>query len=49
MTSLPLEPLPSTSVGLRRVNTGDRVYRAALTTLALTLPLLLLAFVPVPH
>jgi len=56
MTSLPLEPLPPrpadlvsppdvTSVGLRGVNAGDRIYRAALTALALTLPLLLLAFV----
>src|SRR5438094_10044807 len=56
MTSLPLEPLPPrpadivsppdvTSVGLRGVNAGDRVYRAALTALALTLPLLLLALV----
>src|SRR6266566_4880923 len=45
MTSLPLEPLPSTSVGLRGANVGDRVYRAVLTALALTLPLLLTALV----
>ncbi len=34
----------TTSVGLRGANAGDRIYRAALTALALTLPLLLLAF-----
>ncbi len=53
MTTLPLEPLSSADdvpsgqeprwQALRGVNTGDRVYRAALTVLALALPLLLLA------
>jgi len=41
----PASPREPTSVGLRGVNVGDRVYRAALTALALTLPLLLLALV----
>lgn len=55
MTTLPLEPPSSAGdvssgqeprwQALRGVNTGDRVYRAALTLLALALPLLLLALV----
>jgi phosphate transport system permease protein len=55
MTSLPLEPLPAASEStaspeppwraLRGVNAGDRLYRGALTALALALPLLLLAIV----
>jgi phosphate transport system permease protein len=55
MTSLPLEPLPAASEttaspeppwrALRGVNAGDRLYRGALTALALALPLLLLGVV----
>ena len=55
MTSLPLEPLPAAPEttaspeppwrALRGVNAGDRLYRGALTALALALPLLLLAVV----
>src|SRR5260370_19148727 len=48
MTSVPLEPVaapePRWQV-LRGANVGDRLYRGALTALALTLPLLLLALV----
>ena len=53
MTTLPFEPIPQIPPdespspeprwrALRGVNTGDRVYQAALTSLALALPLLLL-------
>jgi len=52
MTTLPFEPIPQVPSdespspeprwrALRGVNTGDRVYQAALTSLALALPLLL--------
>src|SRR5258708_38268297 len=48
MTTLPMEgaaaPEPRWQV-LRGANVGDRLYRGALTALALTLPLLLLALV----
>lgn len=54
MTTVPLEPSPSPSPVaapetpswriLRGRNTADRLYRGALTALAVTLPLLLLAF-----
>ena len=48
MTALPMEPLATPEPRwrvLRGVNAGDRWYRAALTGLALTLPLLLVALV----
>src|ERR1700756_4004411 len=50
MTALPIEPVATAAQEprwrLRRgVNVGDRVYRAVLTVLAVTLPLLLLALV----
>src|SRR2546422_11460367 len=48
MTTLPMEraaaPEPRWQV-LRGANVGDRLYRGALTVLALTLPLLLVALV----
>ena len=48
MTTLPMEPTAAPEPRwrvLRGANVGDRLYRAALTALALTLPLLLLALV----
>src|SRR5207237_853447 len=54
MTTLPLEPPPATQAAAAVIparpvllgrNTGDRLYRAALTGLALSLPLLLVALV----
>src|SRR5213076_50324 len=48
MTTLPMEPTAAPQPRwrvLRGANVGDRLYRAALTALALTLPLLLLALV----
>src|SRR6058998_462346 len=48
MTTLPLEPVATPEPHwrvLRGANVGDRLYRGALTALALTLPLLLLALV----
>ncbi len=48
MTTLPIEPLAAVEPrqrGLRGANAGDRLYRTAVTTLALTLPLLLLVLV----
>jgi len=48
MTALPIEPVaaPESRWGvLRGANVGDRVYRGALTVLAVTLPLLLAALV----
>jgi len=46
MTTLPIEPVAAAEPrwqALRGANAGDRLYRAALTALALTLPLLLFA------
>ncbi len=48
MTTLPMEPTAAPEPRwrvLRGANVGDRLYRAALTALALTLPLLFLALV----
>jgi phosphate transport system permease protein len=56
MTALPIEPVPTPADDterpqgptwrlLRGINTGDRVYRAILTILALALPLLLITLV----
>src|SRR6266567_961242 len=52
MTAVPMEPAVAPAPApvprghaLRGTNVGDRLYRAALTALALTLPLLLLALV----
>src|SRR5947208_4717679 len=54
MTTLPLGPPPATQAARAVIpgrpvllgrNTGDRLYRAVLTGLALSLPLLLVAFV----
>src|SRR5881398_1116892 len=48
MTTLPMEPTAAPEPRwrvLRGANVGDRLYRGALTALALTLPLLLLALV----
>src|SRR5439155_1579702 len=48
MTTLPMEPVTAPEPRwrvLRGANVGDRLYRGALTALALTLPLLLLALV----
>jgi phosphate transport system permease protein len=56
MTALPIEPVPSPADDTERprgptwrlrrgINTGDRVYRAILTMLALALPLLLVTLV----
>src|SRR4029077_694729 len=48
MTTLPMEPVAAPEPRwplLRGANAGDRLYRGALTALALTLPLLLLALV----
>src|ERR1041384_1311374 len=48
MTTLPMEPVAAPEPRwrvLRGANVGDRLYRGALTALALTLPLLLLALV----
>src|SRR6266705_148983 len=48
MTTLPMEPVAAPEPRwrvLRGTNVGDRLYRGALTALALTLPLLLLALV----
>src|SRR6266498_812075 len=48
MTTLPIEPVVAAEPrwrALRGANAGDRLYRAALTALALTLPLLLVALV----